>query len=100
MMHKVDVEYSRTTITATLMLQAVFSQFKIMIDKIVITLSDSGFVNVNIGDVHFMHSDNMADILLNVSAAIKKLAYFPSSPQHLTSPITYEEFKEKYKKKK
>jgi hypothetical protein len=70
-----------------------------MIDKIVITLSDSGFVNVNIGDVHFIHSDNTGEVLRNVAEAIKKLAYFPASPQHLTSPITYEEFKLKNKKK-
>lgn len=73
-----------------------------MIDKIVITLADTGFVNVNIGDIHFMHSDNMTDILLNISAAIKKLAYFPNPNYHgaNTTPITYEQFKEKYKKKK
>ena len=70
-----------------------------MIDKIVITLADTGFINVNIGDIHFMHTDNMSDILLNVSAAIKKLAYFPTPdfPGAKTTPITYEEFKAKYK---
>ena len=67
-----------------------------MIDKIVITLSDSGFVNVNIGDVHFMHSNDMKDVLLNISDAIKKLAYFPKSHNDLSAPITREEFLKKY----
>lgn len=71
-----------------------------MIDKIVITLADTGFVNVNIGDIHFIHSDNTSDVLRNIAAAIPKLAYFPSNPETLTKPITYEEFKKKYKKVK
>lgn len=71
-----------------------------MIDKIVITLSDSGFVNVNIGDVHFIHSNDMKDVLLNISDAIKKLAYFPKSHNDLSAPITREEFLNRYKKKK
>ena len=71
-----------------------------MIDKIEITLSDSGFVNVNIGDVHFMHSNDTGEVLLNIAAAIKKLAYFPKGTQDISKPITYEEFKSKYKKQK
>ena len=63
-----------------------------MIDKIVITLAETGFVNVNIGDVHFMHSNDIKEVLLNVSDAIKKLAYFPKSHNDLSAPITREEF--------
>ncbi len=70
-----------------------------MIDKIVITLAETGFVNVNIGDVHFMHTDNTSDVLRNVAAAIPKLAYFPKSPHDLSKPITYEEFKKSQQKK-
>lgn len=71
-----------------------------MIDKIVITLADSGFINVNIGDVHFMHTDSMTEILRNIAAAIPKLGYFPKTPHDLTPSITYEEFKKRNQKKK
>jgi len=71
-----------------------------MIDKIEITLSESGFINVNIGDVHFMHSNDTGEVLLNIAAAIKKLAYFPKGKHESTMPITYEEFKNRYKKTK
>jgi hypothetical protein len=69
-----------------------------MIDKIVITLADTGFVNVNIGDIHFIHSDNPNDVIRNIAAAIPKLAYFPSGIHDISKPITYEEFKEQNKK--
>ena len=73
-----------------------YLNIKGMIDKIVITLAETGFVNVNIGDVHFIHSNDMKDVLLNVSDAIKKLAYFPKSHNDLSAPITREEFLKKY----
>lgn len=73
-----------------------------MIDKIVITLSESGFVDVNIGDVHFIHTSDIKEVLFNVNAAIKKLAHFPQPMYNgdKPTPITYEDFKNKYAKKK
>ena len=71
-----------------------------MIDKIVITLADTGFFNINIGDVHFMHTDNRVEAIRNISAAMSKLAYWPTGIHDLSAPITYEEFIDKNKKKK
>jgi len=70
-----------------------FRTNQIMIDKISITLNDVGQFVINIGDVNYVITDNMKDLLLTIADSSKKLAYFPTLQKDFsTKPITYEEF--------
>jgi hypothetical protein len=72
-----------------------------MIDKIVITLNDSGKFDINIGDIQFITEHNTMEALRTVNNYIRKLAHFPTGKYPMTAnPITYEEFNKKQSKNK
>lgn len=69
-----------------------------MIDKIEITLDDSGLFVVNIGDVQITHVDSPQKAAGVVGHYAKKLAYFPNGIEFgSANPITFEEFKRQNK---
>lgn len=72
-----------------------------MIDKIVITLNDSGKFDINIGDIQFITEHNTMEALRTVNNYIRKLAHFPTGQHPMNAnPITYEEFNKKQSKNK
>ena len=72
-----------------------------MIDKVIITLTDSGHFQINVGDVHFVNTPSVMEMMLVVKDATKKLAFFPKSLNSgIANPITFEEFQKQYAKSK
>ena len=69
-----------------------------MIDKIEITLDDSGLFVVNIGDVQITHVETPIQAGGLVGFYAKKLAYFPNGIEFgSANSITFEEFKKRNK---
>lgn len=69
-----------------------------MIDKIEITLDDSGLFVVNVGDVQITHVETPIQAGGLVVFYAKKLAYFPNGIEFgSANPIPFEEFKKRNK---
>jgi hypothetical protein len=61
-----------------------------MIDKIVITLNDSGQFELNIGDMIHTIEHTPMDCLRTVNNHLRKLAYFPKGINDMNAnPIPY-----------
>lgn len=70
-----------------------------MIDHITITLSDTGSFSVNVGNVNFVQTQSIIEVLATVKDSVKNLGYFPSGKQPgCVNPISYEEFQKALKK--
>lgn len=64
-----------------------------MIDKIVITLNDSGKFNINIGDIHYITEHSVIETMRTVNNHIRQLAHFPTGKYPMNAnPIPYEQF--------
>ena len=69
-----------------------------MIDKIVITLSDSGLFEINIGDLNFETAHTPLECMKTVNNHLRKLAYFPTRPNEMSAnPIPFSAFNKKTK---
>lgn len=67
-----------------------------MIDKIVITLNDSGLFELNIGDMQFETAHTPLECMKIVNNYLRKLAYFPTRPNEMSAnPIPFSDFKKK-----
>lgn len=72
-----------------------------MIDKITITLNDVGHFQINIGDVHFVTTQSILEVMAVIKDSSKKLAFFPKSLNSgIANPISFEEFQKAYSKGK
>lgn len=70
-----------------------------MIDKIVITLSDEGKFQVNVGDTNYINAHSKNEALIAIRTGMDLLAWFPNkNNEPLASPITLDEFKRRNKK--
>ena len=72
-----------------------------MIDKIVITLDDSGKLVANFGEVHVLIAHNPIELMREINIHLRMLAHFPTGNHPMNAnPITYEEFNKKQSKNK
>ena len=69
-----------------------------MIDKITISLSDSGQFSINVGDIQFITANSPMECMREVNNYLRKLAHFPTGLNPMNAnPIPYDDFKSKKK---
>lgn len=67
-----------------------------MIDKIVLTLNDSGKFEINVGDIHHVTAHSPMEAMKTINNHIRHLAYFPTGKYPMSAnPIPLEYFKNK-----
>jgi hypothetical protein len=71
-----------------------------MIDKIIITLSDTeGFFWVNIGGIEMIHANGKKEVMYSLGLALDKLMYVPKGIHDTTKVYTYGEYLKKKRDK-
>lgn len=71
-----------------------------MIDKITITLDDTGRFVVDAGEVQVHTVQKVEEVLYLVNHFVKKLAYFPQNISCGANPVAFEEFEKQRKVEK